>query len=302
MGLCHPAALAAFALASALASTVGAAPPPAPVVVTVTGSSTLAGHRDKHRYDAWHVLVEVALSSPRQVAGDRFWCEGKPDEGIGEGLTFELSAPAVIDEIVIAGGVWTSDALFHANNIPTAVDVVADDGRKQRVALPAVAQSVTVPLGGAPIKRLVITFASVKKGRMNDTCISGVRLHSATPLLVGISPADADALMPALAEVHRALTHCDAALIKKHIVFPLPVYDTVHFQRSIKGAAAFAKACRDPLRFSSWSAALDDPDLGQDELVTRAPGKVTVLDDTVSLDLVRQGGEWKLVNLHDDTP
>src|SRR5262249_41382506 len=85
------------------------------VVTSVTATSTLAG-KVKDYYAAANVLYfdrDEEHGMPPQQA----WCEGKPDEGIGEGVTLAFAAPVTIPEIVVRGGYWKTDKLFRANNI-----------------------------------------------------------------------------------------------------------------------------------------------------------------------------------------
>ena len=265
----HRAVLAAVTLASALATTAHAAAAAAPAG---DRAATLAGKRDKHRYDACARARRgcgvVAAASRRRSLLVRRQARRRHRRG------------ARVRALGTGGDRRdrhrrrrvTSDALFHANNIPTAVDVVTDDGRKQRVALPGTIERVEVPLGGAPIKQLVITFASVKKGRMNDTCISGVRLHSATPLLVGINPADADALMPALAEIHRALHPLRRRADRRNISCSrcrcmTPCISSGRSKAPRRSPRPAAIRCASRRGARRWTI----PILRQDEFVTRAP-------------------------------
>src|SRR5215510_14452028 len=131
------AAVTALAIPTALA----AAAPATAVSVNVSATSTLKSS-GKNSYEPWHSL-----------AGQRtqFWCEGKPDEGVGEALIIEFGKPTRVDKVTIGGGVWKSPALFKANNIVTGVDVITDDGRTQSVALPETMDEATASIGGAPI-------------------------------------------------------------------------------------------------------------------------------------------------------
>src|SRR3954470_6117866 len=79
---------------------------------SITASSTLPNKSDR-----WAARRAIDFSD------DTFWCEGKPDEGIGETLTLSFALPTTVDSLSLELGVWKSDKLFTANNIPTKVEI-----------------------------------------------------------------------------------------------------------------------------------------------------------------------------------
>ena len=145
------------------------------VVTSVTATSTLAA-KSPNAYAPARVLelADIEHDLPPSSA----WCEGKPDEGIGEGVTLAFAAPTKIKEVVLRAGFWKTEKLFRANNIVTGVELRTDDGRKKSVALPAKLEVVTVALGGAAVRELTVSIARVKKGKMNDSCLSNVEVHT----------------------------------------------------------------------------------------------------------------------------
>jgi hypothetical protein len=262
---------------------------PAVVPVTVTATSTLTAKAKS--YDAWHALAPDTM-------GARFWCEGKPDEGVGEALVIKLATPAKIDSIKLAVGVWKTDALFHANNLVTGVDVIAD-GRKQSVTFPEDRQELEVAIGGAPVTELRLQIAKVKKGRMNDSCISSVKLDLANPslILIGADRAQGAAFQPTVEAIAHALADCDEALLSKYARFPLAYEDTVRHKVKYADAKAAAKGCK-KVGFST----LAELKFGNATISTEAPGKIELREDVLSWRFVLDGGQWKLVGLEDGSP
>src|SRR5262249_1526543 len=175
------------------------------VVTEVTATSTLAS-KSPSTYAPARVLdlADVEHDMPPSSA----WCEGKPDEGLGEGVTIALAAPTKIAEVVLRAGFWKTEKLFRANNIVTGIELRTDDGRKKSVALPAKPEAVTVALGGAAVRQLTVSIAKVKKGKMNDSCLSGVEIHTdpESVIVLGMDPA----LAAAIPRAERALATCDA--------------------------------------------------------------------------------------------
>ncbi len=105
-----------------------AAAPPAPVpaggyppinrplaVTSVVATSTHADRKDA--YAAWRVLAPTVKATQDGASEyDSAWCEGKPDEGVGEGLTITFAEPTRIDGVYVAAGVWKSDKLYASSN------------------------------------------------------------------------------------------------------------------------------------------------------------------------------------------
>ena len=261
-----------------------------PLLVTATATSTLAPS-GKHSYDAWRPLLDPP--SP--------WCEGKPDEGVGEALVIAFPAATKVDELDLVGGVDKSPALFKANNLPTAIDVVTDDGRTIAAAPDAENGYAEVKIGGAPTKSLTLRFAKVKRGRMNDTCISHVRIDAGgRTLLVGVTAAQYAQLGPALADIWKAVHDCDAASAKQHVRYPLPVETTGNndhmVTKKLADAAALVRACKkgDVPTYNEMTLDM--------KLTVDGMGALTLTDDTLAWHLALVDGAWKLVGLEDDTP
>lgn len=220
------------------------------VVTSVTATSTLAS-KNPSTYAAARVLdlADVEHDMPPSSA----WCEGKPDEGIGEGVTLAFAAPAKIKEVVLRAGFWKTEKLFRANNIVIGVELRTDDGRKKAVSLPAKPEPVTVALGGGPVRELTVSIAKVKKGKMNDSCLSGVEVHTEpeSVLVLGMDPA----LAAAIPRAERALARCDAKQLSEVVAFPFswaPLYgedgdreNQGEHRVTYATAAAMATACKD---------------------------------------------------------
>jgi hypothetical protein len=230
-----------------LAGGVAAADEPQGItlVKSVTASSTLAA-KDPRRYAPERIfdLAEVDAEGPPSSA----WCEGKPDEGIGETLTIELAAPTVVETVAIEAGFWKKEELFRANNRVTGIDVITDDGRTKSVTFGDEMEEQKVDLGGAPVRTITLKLTKVKKGKMNDSCISQVTLKTKpeTSIVYGMDPA----LVQSIVGLQRGLAHCDAAELGAVVAFPLSWISADSSEqgekpRKFKSAAALAKACKD---------------------------------------------------------
>lgn len=131
------------------------------------------------------------------------WCEGKKDEGIGEGVTIELYEPTQIDHITLAPGVQRTEKLFAKNNQITKITVSVDDKSQTMAITPRYGATIDVKIG-AKVTKLGIKIAAVTKGQDNDSCFSEVTIASpgaaevSVPLVVGISPAAWGKLGPVL--------------------------------------------------------------------------------------------------------
>ena len=219
-------------LASAQAGGTAVAPagvefpnlPDATAIKEVTATSTLADPHDA--YAAWKVLrYETRGGDPE---GDEplvlwsSWCEGAKDEGLGEAVTITFAVPTAVDAVRIAAGVWRSDKLFAANNRVTALEVIAD-GKSQTVK-PKGKTWTSAKLHGR-VSSLVIKLAAVTKGRMNDSCISGIDLVRGDETLVPLIGLDLKALatLPkAMAEIEDALGQSDRKGLKALLELPVP--------------------------------------------------------------------------------
>jgi hypothetical protein len=183
---------------------------PIAAVQSITATSVLKGYPPMRMLRA----PEADNGMPPQSA----WCEGRPDEGIGESVTVTFEAPVTIATVGIMAGFWKSPELFRANNIVTGLAIRTDDGRVKDVVLPARQEKVTVDLGGGPVRRLTFVITKVIKGRMNDSCISLVTLYTEPPslLAIGLDPA----LPAAILQVEQALRSCDEASLGRTVAFP----------------------------------------------------------------------------------
>lgn len=206
---------------------VAAMMPEIAIIKNVTATSTFVDKKKKNAYAPENVIwFDVAADKVLDSVPKTAWCEGKPDEGIGETLTIAFARPEHLDSIELAGGVWLTEKLFGANNQITSVEVSVD-GKPSTVSLKAERAWVNVKIG-RPVSTLAIKIASVKKGKMNDSCISGVRLHRGGGLEVAREaelPADAVAALPAgLAKIQAALLDPSYQSLQNVLAFPF-TYD-----------------------------------------------------------------------------
>jgi hypothetical protein len=213
-----------------------------------------------------------------------------------------LAAPTTIASLSLHAGVWKSTELFHANNIITGVDVVTDGGRVVHVVLPEELKEVDVALGGAPIKQLAIKLTKVKKGRMNDSCISGVQLHAAPEIsLVVGDAASLAALRPGFAKIRQAIAECDATALRTHVMFPMSYSDTAGPKEDTmrvikyKDARALLKACKST-RFTAFGNSTHFA------VKSESPTRLRLEDETLEWQLALDAGHRKLAGLIDGTP
>lgn len=193
------------------------------IVKDVTATSTFVDKKHKDAYAPlnviWHDVVE---DEEVGIVPKTAWCEGKPDEGIGETLTINFARPEQIDDISIAAGVWLNQKLFNANNQITALDVSVD-GKVTTLKPTASREAVELKIG-KPVSTIAIKIASVKKGKMNDTCISDVSLHrkgdTRTVDAKELSPEQLAALPANLAAIQAALVAPSYAALQNVLVFP----------------------------------------------------------------------------------
>jgi hypothetical protein len=273
-----------------------------PVAIpSVTATSTYADKRDG--YAAWRVLAPTTNYEETDDGGAdailaSAWCEGKPDEGLGEGITVTFAQPTRIDSIDVLPGVQKSDALFAANNFPTALRLTTTDGRSVSVSTqPTRAVSTEIPVGGAAVSGFTVSIVSVKKGRMNDTCISRISLdvdrHGLEPLL-GLDQAALDALPLSARALSDAINRCDAAALAGAIDLPLravissPAPGGQHTFRT-RALATVKEVCKLKPALSSPG----DPWMA----VSAGPGKVTYEITNAGGErytLAWRGGAWHL--------
>lgn len=113
------------------------------------------------------------------------WVEGVDGDGLGQSLTVKVSAlnKARALRLVITPGYQKSKALFTANGVPTALEVVVRDAQDTQsgakvleVAPKWGSQTFEVPLTGG-LASVTITINAVKAGtKYRDTCISDLQL------------------------------------------------------------------------------------------------------------------------------
>lgn len=224
----------AAVLLGALSAPAAAKTPPrlaTPLAVAeVTSTSTLAGPaRQPDRYAPFRVLApEVALvDSPSWTmdAPDAAWCEARPDEGTGEAITIKLAGPRAVRSVAVQAGFWKSQKLFAANNRPTRLGLETDDGQKLAVAAPAGRKEALFKLSGKPITAITLRFLAVKKGRINDTCISRITVDGVRSAVVGVDAAAQAAVLPnAFAALAKDLNGWQPAL-KGGLAYPFRYED-----------------------------------------------------------------------------
>jgi hypothetical protein len=188
------------------------------VVKSVTATSTFVDKTKKDLYGAWRTLAFETVADETRTPKTA-WCEGKPDEGIGEGITIELATPTKVDEIQIAAGVWLTPKLYAVNNQPTTLSVSLDGGPATKLKIAA--REWAVVKTPKAVSSIRVTVDSVKKGKTNDTCISAVQLmRGGDPVGVVLDPRAASALPAAYTAVWDSLASGQG--LDKVAAFPLP--------------------------------------------------------------------------------
>jgi len=257
---------------SLLASTANA---DNPRVIGVTATATTTA---KSR-DAAYVLG----SDPTKM-----WCEGKPDEGVGEQLTLRLAAPTRVDVLTLRAGAWQSAELFRSYNRITELRIVTDDGKDQTVKLREEREDVDVKIGRT-VGEIRFEIAAVAKGKVNDTCISGVDFHT-DPAATAVPGLDVDAqnaLQPAFTKMWNAVATCDLKGLVTQLKWP---FVAGHRYSDVK---SFQKACKDNA-FAQFTAG--DPPLRVKSLGT---GALMFAADKLEWHLVYAGKAWRLAKLVD---
>lgn len=245
--------------------------PPLPLFVKeVRASSTQVDKADASRYAARNALFYRLKGAERdEPQYQSAWCEGKPDEGLGESLTIALALPSKLDKLRIAAGVWKSASLFKSSNRITRLDVSIDGKPPIPLTVPPGRTHAELPLGGTSlINSLEIRIAAVEKGRENSSCLSAVQLFrdEQEQSLVEVSrDPTLNELPGALTAIQKALKteRTSAALLEPLLEFPFSNHDKdcatggtcpdktiVH-----KNLASLIKACR------KWERAADETQL-----------------------------------------
>ena len=241
------------------------------------------------------------------------WCEGKKDAGIGESLTVTFAVPTKIATVEISAGVWMTEKLFKANNIPTAITITTDD-KRTFTAKPSATErkDAELTIGGAPVKTMTFTIAEVKPGTMNDSCISEISFGEAT-IVTGVDAAGANSYLASRKSIVETLwkvtgntvdAGCDPALIAKYIELPFVFDDLenthssnedlrfVHHKKTAKDIATFTKLCKRGIFTSSEV---------EEEMMSDGPGGVSLqfmgAETMQSIHLRYKKGAWKAYSL-----
>ena len=154
------------------------------------------------------------------------WCEGRPDAGIGEGVTLVFAEPTSIDTIEIAAGDWRSPKHLRERNRPIELRVSIDDAAPIVATPPPSEQAepwFVVPLPKTKVTTLAIRVAAVRAGAVDDSCLSAVRLRRAgKPLVpvIGVPPAAVLALPEALRLSNDAVAGREAEALLRALAFP----------------------------------------------------------------------------------
>lgn len=221
--------------------------PPIVGIQRVTASSTFDDKSRSDLYGAWRT-VDYASVADRALGASvpaTAWCEGKPDEGVGQGITIELATPTQLDAIKIAAGVWKTARLFDTNNHITALDITLD-GKTTTVRPPLTRTWIELPVGRA-ISTLAIKIAGVDKGKMNDSCISGisfVRNRAILPVVRGVDAAAINDLSRGFAAIQQALLPPQRVGLEKLLDFPFVMHDI----------AGYAVGQPGPVEYATWKA------------------------------------------------
>jgi len=273
-------ALAIVLIATVAHAAPSAAPPPPPEpeppeTPKARGVTASATSTAKKREPA-----AVLGSDPTKL-----WCEGKADEGLGETLVLKLAAPTHVDFLTIRAGMWQSPELFHSANRITELRITTDDGFDKTVKFREERENVDVKID-RKVGELRLQIATVAKGKVNDTCISAVDIHTdpASTVIVGLEAEPAAALDSAFFKSWKALEWCDEAALKELLRFPFGGY---------ADAKALKKACKagafKPFLATDLALRLKSPAHDQMNLVT----------DTLEWQFVLAGKKWKLARLVD---
>jgi hypothetical protein len=289
-------------------------------VASVTASSTYEDKKKSNLYDAWRVLAFAMTGDMHDQVPATAWCEGKPDEGIGESVTVTFSAPTAIDRIYVAAGVHLTPKLFKANNQIVTLEVIAD-GKPFPLKVPKKREFAELKLG-VTATTLVFRIAEVKKGKMNDSCISGIDLrttgaHELIPI-IGVDAAGVAALPGTLDAIYQALADRGPKL-EALIDFPIEVSDVSAFfngagdegSTTVPNYKALAAACKtylakvnDAVDYLDPKGCPGQPDFHTDREIpltvkSLAPGVVEVYfpagrEVSESWRMIWKGGKWKL--------
>jgi hypothetical protein len=221
--------------------------PPILGIKRVTATSTFDDKSGHDRYGAWRT-VDYASVADRALGASvpaTAWCEGKPNEGVGQGITIEFASPTQVDAIKVATGVWKTARLFEANNRISSLDV-AIDGKTATVKPPLTRTWIELPVRRS-ISTIDLTIAGVTKGKMDDSCISGVafvRNGESLAVVRGMDAAALDDLTGAVVAIQQALQPPRRVGLEKLLDFPF----------ALREMASAEVGQADPLEYASWKA------------------------------------------------
>lgn len=219
---------------------------------------------------------------------DTAWCEGKAGLGKGEAITIEFPDVVDIRAIDLQTGFVKTEAAWKAHAKPTKLEIIGDDGVIHPVAVTGGyhvtthAQNLELP----PSKRLVIRFADVEKGSVQDACIAEIDVipdsDSIEPLKM-VWGVDADAmssLPPTVQAFGKALTACDDAGFGQEVQYPVAWVDLGAQGKAVKttkykDAAGLARACKARQKANGGSYTADSFDLSGN-VRGAGPGMVVV--------------------------
>lgn len=277
---------------------------PEPIwVQSVTATSTFASKRNA--YDPALTLVprtswDKKSDAPRY---DSAWCEGKPDEGVGEAVTIALAVPATIDTIAIKPGVWMTPKLFAANNRITGIEVTTDDGRTLTATPSGQREEVELKLGGAPVSKLVVKITSVKKGTMNDSCITHITLNGEAPVALGFDKTAAAAFSAAVNEAVPAIWDtCDPVKLRKYydVPFRFVLLENTHSSDETRRFKKHTSTHATIDALAKWCKKMQLGGQASD-VQTAAKGSVAVTVETAetmqTMHLVWRDGQWRVTRI-----
>ncbi|MEO8700068.1 MAG: hypothetical protein ABI867_08495 [Kofleriaceae bacterium] len=297
---------------------------PPRAAMTVTASSTFKDKKDAYNPKLtveYELRGELGPDAPPQVLWSA-WCEGKPDEGIGETVTITFAEPTRVDTISIAAGVHRTKGLFAANNQITELEISAD---KKTQKLKPKGMDWAEATINAKVSTIAVKITAVKKGKMNDSCISGIDLkvgeHRIIPAL-GMDAKALAALPGAMQAMQVALDAPGKKGLEPLLVFPF-TYASMSGYRENGNAKAvttaswkvLAAACakyekasaKDPDNFVDPGGCPSSPNFDSND---DRPGDLTILSPThvrfefqshneyvESWDLEWKAGAWKLASV-----
>jgi len=221
--------------------------PPILGIKRVTATSTFDDKSRHDLYGAWRT-VDYASVADRALGASvpvTAWCEAKPDEGVGQGVTIEFASPTQVDAIKVAAGVWKTARLFESNNRIASLDVTID-GKMATVKPPLTRTWIELPVRRS-ISTISLTIAGVTKGKMNDSCISGVafvRNGESLAVVRGMDAAALDDLPRAVVAIQQALQPPRRVGLEKLLDFPF----------ALREMASAEVGQADPLEYASWKA------------------------------------------------